>query len=65
MRTNKACPLYSSSNPLGGPMSLNVALTEEQEEEYERQFSADDQDLVNVDGTKLKLSGKLIKVCDY
>lgn len=46
-------------------MSLNVALTEEQEEEYERQFSADDQDLVNVDGTKLKLSGKLIKVCDY
>ena len=59
MRTNKACPLYSSSNP---PTSLNVALTEEQEEEYERQFSADDQDLVNVDGTKLKLSGKLLKV---
>lgn len=59
MRTNKACPLYSSSNP---PAPLNVALTEEQEEEYERQFSADDQDLVNVDGTKLKLSGKLLKV---
>ncbi|KAJ1525331.1 hypothetical protein ONE63_010152 [Megalurothrips usitatus] len=60
MRTNKACPLYSSSNPGGAP-SFNVALTEEQEEEYERQFSADDQDLVNVDGTKLKLSGKLMK----
>lgn len=62
MRTNKACPLYSSSG-LGGTPSLNVALTEEQEEEeYERQFSADDQDLVNVEGTKLKLSGKFIKV---
>lgn len=61
MRTNKACPLYSSSNLGLGPSSLNVALTEEQEEEYERQFSADDQDLVNVDGTKLKLSGKLLK----
>ena len=58
MRTNKACPLYSSS---GQPPPLNVALTEEQEEEYERQFSADDQDLINVDGTKLKLSGKLLK----
>lgn len=61
MRTNKACPLYSTSG-LGGMPSLNVALTEQEEdEEYDRQFSADDQDLVNVEGTKLKLSGKLIK----
>lgn len=40
---------------------MNVALTEEQEEEIEKQLNTDDEDLVNVDGTKVKLSGKLIK----
>lgn len=59
MRTNKACPLYTGS--LATP-SLNVALTEEQEEEIEKELNADDEDLVNVDGTKVKLSGKLLKV---
>lgn len=59
MRTNKACPLYQNSGP-APPM--NVAMTEEQEEEIEKQLNADDEDLVNVDGTKVKLSGKLIKV---
>ncbi|XP_054274106.1 transcription initiation factor TFIID subunit 1-like [Macrosteles quadrilineatus] len=58
MRTNKACPLYQGSahNP-----PLNVAMTEEQEEEIEKQLNADDEDLVNVDGTKVKLSSKLLK----
>ncbi|XP_046667690.1 transcription initiation factor TFIID subunit 1 [Homalodisca vitripennis] len=58
MRTNKACPLYqgSSHNP-----PLNVAMTEEQEEEIEKQLNADDEDLVNIDGTKVKLSSKLLK----
>lgn len=37
-------------------------MTEEEEEEYQRQMNVDDQNLVNVDGTKLKLSVKLIKV---
>jgi len=60
MRTNKACPLYSSSGGAAAP--VNVAMTEEQEEEIERQLVSDDQDLVNVEGTKVKLSGKLIKV---
>lgn len=41
---------------------VSVALTEEQEEEIEKQLNTDDEDLVNVDGTKVKLSGKLIKV---
>ncbi|XP_030762639.1 transcription initiation factor TFIID subunit 1 [Sitophilus oryzae] len=60
MRTNKACPLYH--NIVGGNCSsMNVALTEEQEEEIEKQLNTDDEDLVNVDGTKVKLSGKLIK----
>lgn len=41
---------------------LNVAMTEEQEEEIEKQLNTDDEDLVNVDGTKVKLSSKLLKV---
>lgn len=58
MRTNKACPLYTGTIP---QPSLQVAMTEEQEEEFERDLNADDEDLVNVDGTKVKLSGKLLK----
>ncbi|XP_015517469.2 transcription initiation factor TFIID subunit 1 [Neodiprion pinetum] len=58
MRTNKACPLYQNSLPTA---PVNVAMTEEQEEEIEKQLNTDDQDLVNVDGTKVKLSSKLIK----
>ena len=51
---NRVCPLYC------GP--VNVAMTEEEEEEYGKQLNVDDQNLVNVDGTKLKLSVKLIRV---
>lgn len=58
MRTNKACALYTN---IGPAPSLNVAMTEEQEEEIEKELNADDEDLVNVDGTKVKLSGKLLK----
>lgn len=58
MRTNKACPLYQNTTPLP-PMV--VALTEEQEEEIEKEIFSEDEDLVNVDGTKVKLSGKLVK----
>ncbi|XP_022915910.2 transcription initiation factor TFIID subunit 1 [Onthophagus taurus] len=58
MRTNKACPLYQNS---GSTIPLNVAMTEEQEEEIEKQLNTDDEDLVNVDGTKVKLSGKVLK----
>ncbi|XP_033222126.1 transcription initiation factor TFIID subunit 1 isoform X2 [Belonocnema kinseyi] len=59
MRTNKACPLYQNS--IANTTPVNVAMTEEQEAEIEKQLVADDQDLVNVDGTKVKLSSKLIK----
>ncbi|XP_075228523.1 TATA-box binding protein associated factor 1 isoform X4 [Lycorma delicatula] len=58
MRTNKSCPLYQSSAPAP---PLNVAMTEEQEEEIEKQLNEEDEDLVNVDGTKVKLSSKLLK----
>lgn len=46
---------------LGPSPSLNVAMTEEQEEEIEKELNADDENLVNVDGTIVKLSGKLLK----
>ncbi|XP_045464560.1 transcription initiation factor TFIID subunit 1 isoform X2 [Harmonia axyridis] len=59
MRTNKACPLYQQT--AGGSSSMNVAMTEEQEEEIEKMMNTDDEDLVNVDGTKLKLSGKIVR----
>uniref|UniRef100_A0A146L8G5 Transcription initiation factor TFIID subunit 1 n=5 Tax=Lygus hesperus TaxID=30085 RepID=A0A146L8G5_LYGHE len=59
MRTNKACPMYSGSDKPLAPMS--VALTEEQEEEFEKELNMDDEDLVNVEGTKVTLSSKLIK----
>ena len=58
MRTNKACPLYQNTTPLP-PMV--VAMTEDQEEEIEKQIFSEDEELVNVDGTKVKLSGKLVK----
>ena len=60
MRTNKACPQYTGMIP---QPAVNVAMTEEQEEEIEKDLfeHIDDEELVNVDGTKVKLSGKLIK----
>jgi transcription initiation factor TFIID subunit 1 len=60
MRTNKACPKYTGIIP---PMSpVQCAVTEEQEEEFEKELlGVEDEDLVNVDGTKVKLSSKLLK----
>ncbi|XP_011211666.2 transcription initiation factor TFIID subunit 1 isoform X2 [Bactrocera dorsalis] len=59
MRTNKACPLYTG---LQGPLnSSNVSVNEEQEEEVEKELNCEDDDLVNVDGTKVTLSSKVLK----
>lgn len=58
MRTNKACPQYTGTIPTP---SVNVAITEEEEEQIERQLNDEDENLVNIDGTKVKLSGKLLK----
>lgn len=58
MRTNKACPMYQAATPLP---PVPVAMTEEQEEEEEK-IGIEDDDLVNVDGTKVTLSKQLIKV---
>ena len=63
MRTNKACPMYKQTM---NTAPVTVAMTEEQEEEIQKELNTDDQDLVNVDGTKVKLSSKLIKVrCSF
>lgn len=59
MRTNKACPLYSGT--LGPSPSMNVAVTEEQEEDIEKELNTEEDDLVNVDGTKVTLSSKVLK----
>lgn len=56
MRTNKECPLYNKS---GNLPPVQVAMTDEQIEE-EQQILPED-DLIKVEGTKLKLSKNLIQ----
>lgn len=58
MRTNRYCPMYNKSN---APPDRPVALTEEQEEDMERQMFADAQNLIKVEGTKITLSKDLLK----
>ena len=59
-RTKKACQKYTGIIPSMSP--VQVALNEEQEEEFEKELlGVEEEDLVNVDGTKLKLSSKLLR----
>ncbi|BFZ24166.1 hypothetical protein BsWGS_27204 [Bradybaena similaris] len=58
MRTNKECPVYNMKGPGAG--SLQVAMTEEQEEEEEKNVPAD-HDLINVEGTKIIMSKTLLE----
>jgi len=62
MRTNKECPIYQM-NRAGGdkPVTQPVAMTEEQEEEIEKPSIPDNEDLIHIEGTKLKLSKQLIE----
>ena len=57
MRTNKECPMYNKAEAQAAP--VQVAMTEEQEEQ--EQETLQDQNLVDVVGTKLKLSKSLIE----
>ncbi|KAI9580485.1 transcription initiation factor TFIID subunit 1 isoform X1 [Glossina fuscipes] len=59
MRTNKACPLYTGTQ--GPAPIMNTTVPEEPEEEIEKEVNCDDDDLVNVDGTKVTLSSKVLK----
>ncbi|ESP02189.1 hypothetical protein LOTGIDRAFT_212720 [Lottia gigantea] len=58
MRTNKECPMYA--NLAGKIAPVQVAMTEEQEEEEEKNLPIADQELINVEGTKIKLSKNLL-----
>ena len=53
MRTNKECPMYNKG---GVADPVQVAMTEEQEEEEERNLPVADEDLINVEGTKITVS---------
>ncbi|XP_012946001.1 LOW QUALITY PROTEIN: transcription initiation factor TFIID subunit 1 [Aplysia californica] len=58
MRTNKECPMYNKGG--AGPGAMQVAMTEEQEEEEEKNMPVD-QDLINVEGTKITMSKTLLE----
>ena len=65
MRTNKECPLYkgTGAEEIGIGRSsrapVQVAVTEEQEEELEKE-DLEDHGLIGIEGTKLKINKKLI-----
>ena len=63
MKTNKACPKYVEEFGENGSLPLAVAMTERDEEEKERRLQEIDEteQLVNVDGTKVRVSGKVVK----
>ncbi|KAG8190490.1 hypothetical protein JTE90_006664 [Oedothorax gibbosus] len=60
MRTNRACPLFSSSPSLP---PIQVAMTEEQEEAAEK-AALEEQNLIKIDETKIIVSKQLIKHAD-
>ena len=64
MKTNRACPKFNPNDPeLLGLGSINVALTEQDEEELEKRIidiENEDEGLVSVDGTKMTLKSKLL-----
>ena len=53
MRTNKECPMYNKGGVVG---PVQVAMTEEQEEEEEKNLPIADEELINVEGTKITVS---------
>ncbi|XP_070554018.1 transcription initiation factor TFIID subunit 1-like [Ptychodera flava] len=61
MRTNKECPLYQKATPSN---PIQVAMTEEQEEQVEKAL-LDDDDLVKTEGTKITLAKSVIDHAEY
>merc|ERR1719342_1080249 len=65
MRTNKACPKFTGEELEGLPGGRNVAMTLEDEERMEKklddEFQENPEDLVNVEGTKVKFSEKILR----
>ena len=70
MRTNRECPLYNGSvamtasknTPVAGTVDNigPVAMSEEQEEQLEKSNLVDE-DLINIEGVKMKISKQLVK----
>lgn len=61
MRTNKACPLYTGTQGPPTSSSMNSSMMDEPEDEPEREINCEEDDLVNVEGTKVTLSSKILK----
>ena len=69
MRTNKECPQFSikgggcADSPVPSKKSIPVAMTSFEQEKMEEETdpSMTDKDLINVDGTKVKISKSLIQ----
>ena len=61
MKTNKACPRFIQDE-FAPPGSINVAMTEKDEEEMEKDLLDVEQneELVNIDGTKMKVSSNCL-----
>ncbi|XP_017030698.1 transcription initiation factor TFIID subunit 1 isoform X2 [Drosophila kikkawai] len=59
MRTNKACPLYTGMQ--SSLSQSNPSLVDDLDDQSEKEMGMDDDDLVNVDGTKVTLSSKVLK----
>ncbi|XP_040573195.1 transcription initiation factor TFIID subunit 1 [Lepeophtheirus salmonis] len=64
MRTNKTCPKFVPE--FEGISIGSVAMTEQDEEDLEKQLmeNIEEEELVNVDGTKVKLSAKVLQHAD-
>lgn len=62
MKTNKACPRFVQDE-FAPPGSINVAMTEKDEEELGKDLLdvEKDEELVNIEGTKMKVSTKVFK----
>merc|ERR1719232_2168226 len=61
MRTNKACPKWTGEEGEDCPENINVAMTIEEEIKLEKNFDENTEELVNVDGTKVKFSEKVLR----
>jgi len=60
MKTNRACPKFNPNDPEN--QAINVALTEKDMEDHLMDLEhADGEELVNVDGTKVTLSSKVLR----
>lgn len=62
MRTNKACPRWTGEEEEECPENINVAMTLEDEEKLDKKLDDNNEEsLVNVTGTKIKFSEKVLR----